>query len=978
MGKDTPKQEVTAYFMSLHFGICTGPAELLRVSMGDKTLWQGNISDTSVIGISLKELYGGIKSEGGAVGAIHFYPGKVDQKMSTFLSFKYGRTPETMTGYRGIASFAMTEHVSNESDLDGAALIGSPVADADRPGFYYSANSPYLRTINARVKRIPDNLADWQASIAAIDHIKYGDVSPMAIFFCVGQSYYTSDSDFDGVRNAIAAVIDKLVEYKTRSPDARFDIGCAFSHSLFFPTLTPINFKYHNASLTDLAAAKTFILTTARVGSESLWRRTFELMHTFFQESLPASGEDDPFSRRVAVMIYNANSTEYARIDTDLLYGGLGEDVVTLTGGTFNTTDGTAVDTYTVITPFIANDPDYTGADRFANQPVIDAAANNDEVISQTLDCVRPKSREPDMNAVHIIYECLTEPSWGMGAPPTMLNLAAFEAAAQTIFDEEFGLSLMWAQQTTIEAFIQEIIDHIQATLYVDPTDGLISIKLIRNDYDPDDLITLDKDNANITSFQRKLVSETINEIVVTWTNPENEQEETVSAQDLANISIQGGIVSDSRNYYGVRTKELATFLAWRDLAPASAPLVSCEIETDRSTWNFVPGGVVKLSWPEYGISSMIMRIGQIDYGKPGDMRIKLFCMEDVFGLDLVAYTVPGKTQWTQPSTVPVPAPFTEIFTLNYAFTVAMLDSSVYRLTEYPDAFIGVMASTAAIDNYEFELYTPDDDVGTKSILSRGLLATALDAEAESVITIAPLGRSRGAGPAIGGFAVIGEGDESIQEIAYITDVARGDCSINRGSLDTTPKAWPIGTPIWFISPVSRIADPTVRSDAETATIKVLPRTNAGLLALADAPVETAVVNSRPWRPTRPANVSVAGQTFGSVDITGLDPVTVTWAERNRLTEDTVFLAWDAAGVLAEGGQTTKISLLAMDGTLIDSFSGLSGSTYDIAASSFTASRVRVRVEAERDGYISWQGHEIVCIGETGYGYGYGYDYGGA
>src|SRR5690606_6533837 len=39
---------------------------------------------------------------------------------------------------------------------------------------------------------------------------------------------------------------------------------------------------------------------------------------------------------------------------------------------------------------------------------------------------------EYGMNPAHIVYEALTNPEWGLGYPPAVLDLASFTAAADT------------------------------------------------------------------------------------------------------------------------------------------------------------------------------------------------------------------------------------------------------------------------------------------------------------------------------------------------------------------------------------------------------------------------------------------------------------------------------------------------------------------------------------------------------------------
>lgn len=89
-----------------------------------------------------------------------------------------------------------------------------------------------------------------------------------------------------------------------------------------------------------------------------------------------------------------------------------------------------------------------------------------------------------DANPAHIIHECLTHTDWGMQLPAAKLDLDSFKAAADTLFSESFGMSIMWVQQATIEDFINGVLNHIAATLSPNPLTGKLRLKLLRNDYD--------------------------------------------------------------------------------------------------------------------------------------------------------------------------------------------------------------------------------------------------------------------------------------------------------------------------------------------------------------------------------------------------------------------------------------------------------------------------------------------------------------
>lgn len=594
-----------------------------------------------------------------------------------------------------------------------------------------------------------------------------------------------------------------------------------------------------------------------------------------------------------------------------------------------------------------------------------------------------PEHGRADMNPAHIILETLTNTDWGMSAPQSSLDLTSFAAAADVLYAEDFGLSLVWVQQQTIEDFVKDILGHINATLYTNPATGLLTLKLIRADYDPDTLPVLDRDNCKIVSFGRKSWGETTNEIVVSWTNPDTEQTETYALQDNGNIAIQGGVVSDSRNYYGIRRSDLAQAVCARDLSAASWPLASAQVQADRTAWNYVPGGVVKLTIEEEGTVDLVVRIGTIDYGQPGDPKITLEVVEDIFGLPVAQYVDPAAASlWTDPAEAPRAIDHALPTTLTYFHSARAQDVSG---ATYPEVIAGMLAAQGGGDTSKFELAGPVTDIAgnetafanlaARTIVARATLAADVAQEATTALTSANWsGLTQGEGPVVAGFILFGETEESAGELALITALASGTYTVKRGVLDTTPKAWPAGTPIWFFSNNASVSDPITRSALDTIDYKVLPITSEGMFDESDASPIPLTLTERPWLPSRPADVKIDGVAFGTYDAIaangGVAPssVSVTWANRNRLTEDSQVLGWTDAGVTAEDGQTTTVEVLNItDRSVLASNTGITGSSYALAAADFgTEALAIVRVTSERDGYASLQGHEITVKIGTG------------
>lgn len=574
----------------------------------------------------------------------------------------------------------------------------------------------------------------------------------------------------------------------------------------------------------------------------------------------------------------------------------------------------------------------------------------------------------PDANPIHHLFEIYTNPDWGMGGSPSLVDTTSFETAAQTIYDEQMGISYQWTGQTEIENIAAEILDHIQATVFTHPRTGLLTVRLLRDDFDPGALLVITPDNATLSNLQRKAWGEIANEVVVTFTNTENQQEETVTVHNLAAIAMQGGeINSTGRNYYMFRNRDLAARVAERDLRSVSQPLASCEVRMNRTGWDITPGLPVKLHWPEKGVDSLIMRVGKVNYGRPGDGAVRFSLSEDIFSLPRSEYIIAPPTSHEPPDFAPSPL---ENFTLEtaplYVSLAALAIDDPADLT-YPEAVTMIAAAPDSPDEYGFELIvkqvqangaTVNASAGTRNFLPSATLSASIPAEAQTEITT--FANPTGSTPLAGSLILIGSGGEGASELALVHEVTEAGWTLTRGVLDTVPRAWGAGTRLWVIGGQVPFIDRTIRGSGENAIYRILPKSSQGTLAYEDAADETLAVSARPHLPLRPANVQVNGNGFGPVDVTGLSTVTVTWANRNRETETSQILAWDAAGASPETGQTTTILLLDDAGVEISAIDGLSGSTHDVALSGFGArSSGRLRVVSKRDGLTSLQGHEI-------------------
>lgn len=610
--------------------------------------------------------------------------------------------------------------------------------------------------------------------------------------------------------------------------------------------------------------------------------------------------------------------------------------------------------------------------------------------VSPTIHCsVDGTLRQlPNANPAHMIYECLTNKEWGKGEATFMVNATSFRAEAETLYNEFFGLSMVWVKQDTMEKFIQEILDHISAALYQDPATGLWTLKLLRNDYDAAAAPLLDPSNARLSNRKRRAWGETINEIVVSYTDPLTETEATVTAHNLGNIAMNGGVISETRNYYGVRDPKLAQVIANRDVESAGYPVFTTQATVSRKFWNLRPGGVVRLNWPVDGIEEMVCRIVGINYGSPSDRDIVLDLSEDIFSVEQTTYSSAQGSLLPDDTAVPA-SPLDDLVIVTAPMPLLIRNGvdAVEFEESYPVVAVAFLASSTPrpIDvEAHANVTLANGSTEVQSILTFppvrvAALTAALAPEAASSIPRADVARVRQGAEAVGDILMLGSdevGSELVMLDAFVP--ATNTWSVIRGVWDTVPRAWPVGSRLWDMPTGTRRVDPRERAAGDSLTYKFLPRNGANRLAYADAPAHPVTFSDRPHAPFRPAHCQLDGTGFAGVDYTYPaalpTSVTATWTTRNRLTEDVVTNRWDNSNVVPETGQTTVLRFYDRTGTYSHEITGLSGDTREITFAEFSGLDLGyVEFLSERDGIRSFDGLRLQFDMRQG---GYGLDYG--
>src|SRR6185369_9339410 len=245
----------------------------------------------------------------------------------------------------------------------------------------------------------------------------------------------------------------------------------------------------------------------------------------------------------------------------------------------------------------------------------------------------------------------LTNQDWGMGYQAADMDDDSFTAAADALYAENMGISILWDKQIPIEDFVSEIVRHINAAIYVDRSSGKFVLKLIRDDYDEGSLITLNESNIEkVESYTKSAFGELVNSITVNYWDSKTGKTASVTAEDPALIQLQGSVIGTTLQYPGFTNHTIAARVAMRNLQALSAPLLSCTIFANRDAKVLNIGDVFKFEWPDYHDSCIIMRVSGMAIGDGRNNTIRLTCMQDVFSLPQTAVVAESGVVWEDPT----------------------------------------------------------------------------------------------------------------------------------------------------------------------------------------------------------------------------------------------------------------------------------------------------------------------------------------
>jgi len=556
------------------------------------------------------------------------------------------------------------------------------------------------------------------------------------------------------------------------------------------------------------------------------------------------------------------------------------------------------------------------------------------------------------MNPAHILYLMYTGQRF-RGLPRARMDDIAWRAAADTFYAEGLGLCLEWKRSDTFKAFRDTITSHAGAEVYLDRSTALLSISLLRDDYDPETLPLFDEDSGLLEMTQEEASSsDTVpSQIVGKYVDAITGETKQVRAVNSAVAQRDSGRSSETVEYFGAPTPEIAGRLVQRDLRVKTSGLKRYKVVLDRRGRSISPGQPFRLRSLRRGIETVVVRAGRIEDGTLSDGKITITALQDVFGLPETSYVAVPPIGWEPPNRTPQEVATRRLVEVPYRELAGLIDPANLELLDPTTAYLVALAVAPTSLSLS---YTVTDRVGsTGDFVVRevgdwcpsGILVADMPLQSGAT-SIVLSSTSRLDDVEVGMAALVGDEIVRVDAVDYDTSTL----TIGRGCADTVPASHASGTRVWFYDGFEGW-DETAYTSGATLQAQLLTNTSIGQLDPALASTDSLTLQGRQGRPYPPGNLLINGSAYPSA-VTG--DVVLSWAHRDRLLQADQLIDSEQGSIGPESGTTYSARLLRAD-TLAEltSQSGITGTTATLSTTYIGS--VIVELWSVRDGLDSWQ-----------------------
>lgn len=248
-----------------------------------------------------------------------------------------------------------------------------------------------------------------------------------------------------------------------------------------------------------------------------------------------------------------------------------------------------------------------------------------------------------DANPAAILYEILTNPIWGRGLSPNLLDIPSFVATSQYYSSRKIGLSFSLEDQSDLNTIVDSVRSHVNLLLLWTGTKAKVRCMMdIENNAKIEAYFTAD--SIKNAEFNRTASPEIVNELKVKFTNRENGfKVEIAQAQSDAGIQAAGTVNSKELDLRAFSSRTLAESQAARILSEMSYPQAVLSFTTPRFDQKLEQGMLVQLDWNEWadGRTQTFWRITEISDANQDSEGLQISLVEDLYSVPYIGAPEP-------------------------------------------------------------------------------------------------------------------------------------------------------------------------------------------------------------------------------------------------------------------------------------------------------------------------------------------------
>jgi len=234
-----------------------------------------------------------------------------------------------------------------------------------------------------------------------------------------------------------------------------------------------------------------------------------------------------------------------------------------------------------------------------------------------------------DVNPAVAIYDLLLNEA---RLSPEMMDMDSFKRAAVTLYQENLGISFMLSKERKVADWVQDILDTIDGILYYSPISGKYFLKLLRDDYDVDNLPVYDESLMKNIELTQSSWANVFTHFNLSYVDQRDGKEKTIAFVNNASLQVLGRKTEKNVKLPMISRDEVVHNIGGRYLAKYSRPFKQLKFKASfLDLPSLKVGDVFIFQNTLLDTKPTVFRIQKVAGDEDKTLEIEIEAAEDVF-----------------------------------------------------------------------------------------------------------------------------------------------------------------------------------------------------------------------------------------------------------------------------------------------------------------------------------------------------------